>query len=67
MRSGSPRRCFVPVRIGIGIIKRRRLASALARPADLRDAAPRPQRRKATYPIREVKPRSHFGLRGAPH
>ena len=27
----------------------------------------RPQRRKPVSPLRQVKPRSHFGLRGNPH
>ena len=29
-------------------------------------ARSRPLRRKAHYPVRQVKPRSHFGLRGVP-
>jgi cytochrome b561 len=55
---------LVPVRLFLQIVKRRRAAPAIPRqPA----AVLRPVRRKAVYPVRAVKPRSHFGLRNVPH
>jgi hypothetical protein len=59
---------LVPVRLLLRIVKRRRAAAGavLAVPPH-RAAVLRPPRRKASYPVRTVKPRSHFGLRGVPH
>jgi hypothetical protein len=59
---------LVPVRLLLRIVKRRRAAAGavLAVPPH-RVAVLRPPRRKASYPVRTVKPRSHFGLRGVPH
>jgi cytochrome b561 len=56
---------LVPVRLFLRIVKRQRAAPAV----DTRQSAAvlRSPRRKATYPVRTVKPRSHFGLRGVPH
>jgi len=55
---------LVPVRLFLLIVKRRRAPPAIPRqPA----VVLRPPRRKTTYPLRAVKPRSHFGLRGVPH
>ena len=55
---------LVPVRLFLLIVKRRRAPPAISRqPA----VVLRPPRRKTTYPLRAVKPRSHFGLRGVPH
>jgi hypothetical protein len=56
---------FVPVRLIARFIGRRR-AAAGAVPARKPTTVLRPPRRKASYPIRTVKARSHFGLRGMP-
>ena len=61
---GGGAAAFVPVRAAMYVIGRRRVAGPGADSA--KSAPPRPRRRKATYPIRQVKARSHFGLRGAP-
>jgi hypothetical protein len=56
---------FVPVRLLLRAMSRRRAAPdavAARKPA----AVLRPPRRKSSYPLRSVKPRSHFGLRGTP-
>jgi cytochrome b561 len=59
---------LIPVRLLLRIVKRRRAAGASpAIHARQPAAVLRPLRRKASYPIRTVKPRSHFGLRGVPH
>jgi hypothetical protein len=64
---GGGAAAFVPVRLIIAIVGRRSDGSAMpAAHARGPVAASRPLRRKATYPIRQVKPRSHFGLRGVP-
>jgi hypothetical protein len=57
---------FVPVRLFLRAVGRRRHTAACAVPA--RKPAPvlRPRRRKPMCPLRPVKPRSHFGLRGMP-
>ena len=56
---------LVPLRLLLHAVSRRRAAPAV----QPRNAAAvlRPPRRKSSYPIRSVKPRSHFGLRGVPH
>ena len=56
---------LVPVRLLVRAVGRRRAAPAVSprKPT----AVLRPPRRKSSYPIRKVKPRSHFGLRGLPH
>ena len=56
---------FVPVRLLLRAMSRRR-ASAGAVPTRKPAAVLRPPRRKSSYPLRSVKPRSHFGLRGTP-
>ncbi|MGH6727997.1 MAG: hypothetical protein ACREB8_15860 [Pseudolabrys sp.] len=56
---------FVPVRLLVRAIRHRRsgqVAPSARKPA----AVLRPPRRKPAYPMRSVKPRKHFGLRGAP-
>jgi hypothetical protein len=60
---------LIPVRLLLRIVKRRRAGPGVVPVVDTRQSAVilRPPRRKATYPIRAVKPRSHFGLRGVPH
>ncbi len=58
---------LIPVRLLLRIVKRRRAGAVPAIHARQPAAVRRPPRRKATYPIRTVKPRSHFGLRGVPH
>jgi hypothetical protein len=64
---GGGAAAFVPVRAILYLIGRRRAAARATPAADSPKAAasPRPLRRKATYPIRQVAPRSQFGLRGA--
>mgnify|MGYP001547357231 FL=1 len=57
---------FVPVRAVMEVCKRRRAAAAPRPTESTPEVVARPARRKATYPIRKVKPRNHFGLRGAP-
>ena len=56
---------FVPVRLLLRAVSRRRAAVGVV-PA--RKPAPvlRPPWRNSSYPLRSVKPRSHFGLRGMP-
>ena len=54
----------VPVRLLMRAGGRRRLAPGVM--ARKPTAVLRPPRRKSSYPIRHVKPRSHFGLRGMP-
>jgi hypothetical protein len=56
---------LIPVRLLLRIVKRRRAVTAVDKCQSA--AILRPRRRKATYPVRAVKPRSHFGLRGVPH
>jgi hypothetical protein len=55
---------LVPVRLLMRAVGRRRLAPGVM--ARKPTAVLRPPRRKSSYPIRHVKPRSHFGLRGMP-
>ncbi len=59
---------LVPVRLVLRSVRRRRAAAAAKPVVRARKPAAvlRPQRRKSAYPIRQVKPRSHFGLRGVP-
>jgi hypothetical protein len=58
---------FVPVHFLLRAIRRRRAASAACPVCARKPAAVlRPPRRKTSYPLRPVKPRSHFGLRGMP-
>jgi hypothetical protein len=59
---------FVPVRLLLRAIGRWRAAARAARPVCARKPATvlRPPRRKLAHPLRSVKPRSHFGLRGMP-
>jgi hypothetical protein len=49
-------------------VSRRRAGAGAARAVSARKPAAvlRPPRRKSSYPLRSVKPRSHFGLRGMP-
>ncbi len=60
---------LVPVRLLAQVVKRRRAMAGAVPAVRARQATAvlRPPRRKATYPIRNVKPRSHFGLRDVPH
>ncbi len=65
---GGGAAAFVPVRLIMGVISRRRAADG-ALPAPRRQARRRCGVRRSArlhYPIRQVKPRSHFGLRGVP-
>ena len=57
---------FVPVRLLLRVIGHRRAATGAIRVVSARKPAAvlRPPRRKPPYPLRSVKPRSHFGLRG---
>jgi hypothetical protein len=59
---------FVPVRLLVRTVRRRRAAPGAigVNPARKPAAVRRPSRRKPTHPLRSVKPRSHFGLRGRP-
>jgi hypothetical protein len=60
---------LVPVRLVLCAVSRRR-ASANAVPVALPSKPAgvlRPKRRKPARPLRAVKPRNHFGLRGTPH
>jgi len=60
---------LVPVRLALRAVSRRRAAAnavpvvLASRPAGVL----RPKRRKPQRPLRAVKPRNHFGLRGTPH
>jgi len=64
---GGGAAAFVPVRAILFVIGRRRAGGARPAADSPKPAvASRPLRRKASYPIRQVSPRSHFGLRGAP-
>jgi hypothetical protein len=64
---GGGAAALVPVRAILYVIGRRRAGSATPAAESPQPAArPRPLRRKASYPIRKVSPRNHFGLRGAP-
>ena len=53
---------LVPVRLMVRAVRRRR-PPPVVQPRKPTTVL-RPPRRKSTYPIRAVKPRSHFGLRG---
>jgi hypothetical protein len=61
---GTAAAVLVPVRLLLRTLKRHGAVPAIS---PLPAAVPRPLRRKATYPVRTVKPRSHFGLRDVPH
>jgi hypothetical protein len=65
---GGGAAALVPVRLIIAVANRRRTAGGAmpAAHAGKPAARSRPLRRKAHYPVRQVKPRSHFGLRGVP-
>ena len=65
---GGGAAAFAPVRLIIALVNRRRGAGSAmpAAPPSKPAASSRPLRRKATYPIRQVKARNQFGLRGAP-
>jgi hypothetical protein len=66
---GGGAAAFVPLRLIIAVANRRRAAGGDSMPAAHTGkpaARSRPLRRKAHYPVRQVKPRSHFGLRGVP-
>ncbi|MGH6663877.1 MAG: hypothetical protein ACREB2_03085 [Pseudolabrys sp.] len=57
---------FVPLRLLLRAVgHRRRAAQTAIRPRHPATVL-RPSRRKPAYPVRAVKPRSHFGLRGMP-
>lgn len=57
---------FVPVRLLARAVGRRRHNAQSASHPRKPAAVLRQPRRKAAYPSRPVKPRSHFGLRGMP-
>jgi hypothetical protein len=59
---------FVPLRLLLRVIRHRRAATGAVRVVSARKPATvlRPPWRKPTHPLRPVKPRSHFGLRGMP-
>jgi hypothetical protein len=57
---------FVPVRLLLRVVDRRRHAGqSVVRPRKPA-AILRPPRHKPTHPLRQVKPRRQFGLRGMP-
>jgi hypothetical protein len=58
---------FVPVRLLVRAVGRHRSAAQSAVRPRKPTAVLRPLRRKPAYPLRQVKPRHHFGLRGTPH
>jgi hypothetical protein len=64
---------FVTVRLLLHAVKRSRRTAggvatdASARAARMPVASPPPRREKPTQPLRPVKPRTHFGLRGMRH
>lgn len=64
---GGGAAAFVPVRAIVFVAGRRRDTGSAKPVAESGKPAvrPRPLRRKASYPIRQVAPRNHFGLRGA--
>jgi hypothetical protein len=57
---------FVPVRLLVRAVGRRRHSAQSASRPRKPAAVLRQSRRNAAYPSRAVKPRSHFGLRGMP-
>jgi hypothetical protein len=57
---------FVPVRILMHAVSRRRLAAQNAPHPRNPAAVLRPRQRKPVQSHRPVKPRNHFGLRGRP-
>jgi hypothetical protein len=57
---------FVPVRLLMRAVSRRRLAAQNAPHPRNPAAVLRTPRHKPAYPYRPVKPRNHFGLRGRP-
>ncbi|HYA04670.1 MAG TPA: hypothetical protein VEF90_02180 [Xanthobacteraceae bacterium] len=65
---GAAAAAFAPFYLLACVMRRRRGAACAMPVAPVRKPAKelRPPRRKATYPIRKVKPRNHFGLRGMP-
>ena len=54
---------FVPVHMIWRVVGQRRTTTGAA-PARKPAVVLRPPRRKSSNPLRQVKPRSHFGLRG---
>jgi hypothetical protein len=59
---------LVPVRLVLCAVRRRRAAASYMPVVRARNPASvlRPVRRKPQRPLRTVKPRNHFGLRGMP-
>jgi hypothetical protein len=57
---------FVPVRLLMRAVNRRRLAAQNAPHPRTPATVLRPSRHKRAYPHRPIKPRNHFGLRGRP-
>ncbi len=55
---------FVPVRLVTRAISRRRAGAMSVVTARKPATVLRPPRRKSSLPLRSVKPRNHFGLRG---
>jgi hypothetical protein len=57
---------FVPVRLVMRAVSRRRLAAQNAPQPRKPASVLRPARHRPAYPHRPVKSRNHFGLRGKP-
>jgi hypothetical protein len=64
--AGTAAAIFVPVRLLMHAVSRRRLAAQNAPHPRVPDAVLRQPQRKPARPHRPVKPRSQFGLRGRP-
>jgi len=68
---GLPAAAFIPFRLLLYAFGRRRAAPGAGAgswvPARMPPVIWRVLRRKPVRPLRPVKPRSHFGLRGMPH
>ena len=63
---------FVTIQLLCYAIRRSRRMSRSATPpgspaVSTQDVLPRPRKQKPMPPLRPVKPRTHFGLRGRPH
>jgi hypothetical protein len=57
---------LVPVRLVLRAVGKRRAAAALAARPRTPATVLRPTRRRPAQPLRQAKPRNHFGLRGMP-
>jgi len=65
---GAAAATVVPIRFALCMLRRRRAGACAVPSVRARKATDilQPARRKPTYPIRQVKARSQFGLRGMP-